>query len=470
MRTLATDYLVVGAGAMGMAFTDALIDHADVHVTLVDRRHAAGRALARRVSVRPAPPGVAVLRRGVDPARHGRRPAAGPGDRPPGAGATFRDPGVLRRHPLPPVPRLGARDVPLGERVPQPTGRDHVVTSRVSGETRAGRTCDAASSMPRTSRRRSRRRRRRRSGSPTASRVVPINELAELAEAPSDYVIVGSGKTATDAIVWLLVNGVDARPDRVGPPPRSVDAEPRGRPARPGGRARARGRHHVGGGRRGVARRPVPPPRGRGRDAAHRSPTCVPTMAKTPTLGRVGARPAADDRARRAHGPRPARGAWRDRPRRRCRPARARRAGRALRGVGPAVPAAWCPSGGRTRSGSRRSGPGSRASAPRWPATSRPPATTTASATASARPTSTATARPSGPGCRLGARSPPRDLRCRARHRGVGQPVRAEPGARRSVAARRPAVQAAAARLADHAVRGLARLTELAAVPPRPRA
>src|SRR6478736_571846 len=36
-----TDYLVVGAGAMGMAFTDALIDHADVHVTLVDRRHAA---------------------------------------------------------------------------------------------------------------------------------------------------------------------------------------------------------------------------------------------------------------------------------------------------------------------------------------------------------------------------------------------------------------------------------------------
>src|SRR5262245_52696552 len=39
---LETDYLVVGAGAMGMAFVDALIDHADVHVTLVDRRHAAG--------------------------------------------------------------------------------------------------------------------------------------------------------------------------------------------------------------------------------------------------------------------------------------------------------------------------------------------------------------------------------------------------------------------------------------------
>ncbi len=42
MRSLETDYLVVGAGAMGMAFADALVDHADVHVTLVDRRHAPG--------------------------------------------------------------------------------------------------------------------------------------------------------------------------------------------------------------------------------------------------------------------------------------------------------------------------------------------------------------------------------------------------------------------------------------------
>src|SRR5690348_220814 len=39
--SIETEYLAVGAGAMGMAFTDALIDHADVHVTLVDRRHAA---------------------------------------------------------------------------------------------------------------------------------------------------------------------------------------------------------------------------------------------------------------------------------------------------------------------------------------------------------------------------------------------------------------------------------------------
>jgi hypothetical protein len=44
-------------------------------------------------------------------------------------------------------------------------------------------------------------------------RVAAINELAAIAETPSTYVIVGSGKTATDGIVWLLANGV--APDRI---------------------------------------------------------------------------------------------------------------------------------------------------------------------------------------------------------------------------------------------------------------
>ncbi|CAD6519081.1 hypothetical protein LMG27952_01101 [Paraburkholderia hiiakae] len=41
-ETLETDYLVVGAGAAGMAFADALLTHSDATVTLVDRRHAPG--------------------------------------------------------------------------------------------------------------------------------------------------------------------------------------------------------------------------------------------------------------------------------------------------------------------------------------------------------------------------------------------------------------------------------------------
>jgi hypothetical protein len=43
--------------------------------------------------------------------------------------------------------------------------------------------------------------------------VLPVNELVNVGSAPSQYVIVGSGKTATDACVWLLGNGVD--PDAI---------------------------------------------------------------------------------------------------------------------------------------------------------------------------------------------------------------------------------------------------------------
>jgi hypothetical protein len=42
MRAIETDYLVIGAGAAGMAFVDALIDAIDADVVMVDRRHAPG--------------------------------------------------------------------------------------------------------------------------------------------------------------------------------------------------------------------------------------------------------------------------------------------------------------------------------------------------------------------------------------------------------------------------------------------
>jgi cation diffusion facilitator CzcD-associated flavoprotein CzcO len=41
-KELDTDYLVVGAGAAGMAFADALLAHSDARITIVDRRHAPG--------------------------------------------------------------------------------------------------------------------------------------------------------------------------------------------------------------------------------------------------------------------------------------------------------------------------------------------------------------------------------------------------------------------------------------------
>ena len=39
---LQADYLVVGAGAMGMAFTDAIVTETDKSVILIDRHHRPG--------------------------------------------------------------------------------------------------------------------------------------------------------------------------------------------------------------------------------------------------------------------------------------------------------------------------------------------------------------------------------------------------------------------------------------------
>src|SRR5687768_12937780 len=42
MREIVTDYLVVGAGASGMAFVDALVAGSGAKVVMVDRRHRPG--------------------------------------------------------------------------------------------------------------------------------------------------------------------------------------------------------------------------------------------------------------------------------------------------------------------------------------------------------------------------------------------------------------------------------------------
>ena len=52
-----------------------------------------------------------------------------------------------------------------------------------------------------------------RFGVADGARVIPVNDLVRSEEAPSQYVVVGSGKTATDACIWLLARGVD--PDAI---------------------------------------------------------------------------------------------------------------------------------------------------------------------------------------------------------------------------------------------------------------
>ena len=211
MRSLQTDYLVVGAGAMGMAFTDALIDHADVHVTLVDRRHAAGghwQDAYPFVQLHQASLfyGVASTVLGSG-AVQTRPPETGLHERARRSEIQAYYDDILQRRFLDSgrVTFLGGSDY-------HSDGSSHLVTSRVSGETVRldvrRRVVDSAylsPTIPATT--------APPFGLAADAAVVAINELARLAEVPTSYVIVGSGKTATDGIVWLLRNGV--RPDRI---------------------------------------------------------------------------------------------------------------------------------------------------------------------------------------------------------------------------------------------------------------
>ncbi len=196
---------------MGMAFTDALIDRADVHVTLVDRRHGPGghwQDAYPFVRLHQASMfyGVAstVLGSGaVQPSG----PEAGLHERArqPEILAYYQD--VLERR------FLGSGRVAfLGGCDYRADGSSHLVTSRVSGDTVRvtvrRSVVDAAYLSPTIP-----------ATTPAPfevaadAHVVPVHELVRSAAAPSDFVIVGSGKTAADAIVWLLQNGLP--PDRI---------------------------------------------------------------------------------------------------------------------------------------------------------------------------------------------------------------------------------------------------------------
>lgn len=204
-RAVDADYLVVGAGAMGMAFADALIDHADVRVALVDRRHSVGGHWLEaypfvRLHQASAFYGVASTLLGG-----GQLQQDGP------------ERGLQERASQPEI--CAYYDRLLADRL-LASGRvelfanceyvgDRTFVSCVSGERfevpDRCRVVDAhylAPSVPAET--------PAPFGVADGARVVPVNDLARLDDAPSEYVVVGSGKTATDACIWLLSRGVDA--------------------------------------------------------------------------------------------------------------------------------------------------------------------------------------------------------------------------------------------------------------------
>ena len=192
---------------MGMAFTDTLSDHADVRVALVDRRHSvSGHWLEAYPFVRlhqaSAFYGVASNLLGG-----GQLQQRGPEE------------GLQERASQPEIcayyTRMLDRMLEGGRVEFFPNSEyvgDRTVVSRISGERfevpRGCRIVDArylAPSIPAE--------KRPPFGVAEDARVLPVNDLVRLEEAPSQYVIAGSGKTATDACIWLLSHGVD--PDAI---------------------------------------------------------------------------------------------------------------------------------------------------------------------------------------------------------------------------------------------------------------
>jgi len=206
MTTIDTDYLIVGAGAAGLAFADALIAESDADVVIVDRRDRPGGHWNDaypfvRLHQPSAYYGVNSLPLGDSIDEDG--PNAGWYGRATGAEICHYFQRVLEQ--LLASGRLrffGECDYAgdwSGEHhfVSRPTGERSTVRVR-------RRIVDAtylAPSVPSTH-------------TPSFAvdpnvRLIPINDLVTLSEPGSGYTVLGAGKTAMDACGWLLDSGVE---------------------------------------------------------------------------------------------------------------------------------------------------------------------------------------------------------------------------------------------------------------------
>jgi hypothetical protein len=203
-RTLETDYLVIGSGAAGMAFTDSLISETDAQVLMVDRQAAPGGHWNDAYSfIRLHQPslyyGVNSMPLGSD-AIEPSGPEAGMYERASGAEIrAYYDRVMCKRL----IPSGQVRFFPQCDYI-----GDHCFVSRLSGETFdikvRKKLVDATYLSPSVP-----------ANTPppfdigAGARSIPVNQLAHVTEMPERFVIIGAGKTAMDACVWLLENGVD---------------------------------------------------------------------------------------------------------------------------------------------------------------------------------------------------------------------------------------------------------------------
>ena len=214
MKHIDTDYLVIGSGTVGLAFTDTLIDEADAHVTIVDRHGKPGGHWNDAYSFVTL-----------------HQPSAFYGVNSTELGSGRKDTIGLNKglYELASGPELsGYFDGVMNHKL-LPSGRvayhpmcnylgDGEFESILSGErtrvTVRKKIVDAAyfgPAVPSTH--------TPRFAVAPGVRLVPPNALPQLWHAqregalPREFVVVGAGKTAMDAVVWLIHAG--ASPDAI---------------------------------------------------------------------------------------------------------------------------------------------------------------------------------------------------------------------------------------------------------------
>lgn len=205
--TLEVDYLIVGAGAAGMAFADSLLSASRATMAIVDRHHRPGGHWNDAYPFVRLHQPAAMYGVNSTPLGSGKKDEVGPNkgfyELASGQEVLSHFDNVMRQRFL---PSGRVHHFPMSE-----AGEDGVVTSRLSGKqtaVRARKVVDAthsATAVPSTTR-------PRYEVAPGVA-CVPLNDLPRRAGEHSEYVVVGAGKTAMDAILWLLENGAD--PDSI---------------------------------------------------------------------------------------------------------------------------------------------------------------------------------------------------------------------------------------------------------------
>jgi hypothetical protein len=203
-RRLTADYLVVGCGAAGMAFTDTLVAETDAQVVMVDRRATPGghwndaypfvrlHQPSRYYGVDSMPLGGDA----VEPAG----PEAGLYERASGAEIRAYYDRVMSRRL---IPSGRVRFFPQCDHV-----GEHRFVSRLTGDSFSvevrKKLVDATYLSPFIP-----------ASTPppfelgAGASAIPVNDLARVTGSPERFVVIGAGKTAMDACVWLLERGVD---------------------------------------------------------------------------------------------------------------------------------------------------------------------------------------------------------------------------------------------------------------------